>query len=204
MSTADRRQQIIDTARTVFATRGFRGATTREIAAAAGITEAVIFQHFADKQALYDAILEQKADELSTDRWFEALEDARRTGDDAATLRVLYAGLVDQHRRDPVFLRLMVYASLEAHPVAPRLHARGRRLYDFVEAFIRDGQQRRRFRAGPVPVLVRAVLALPIYHILQRHLFQTPWPRVAHEDVIDEGVRFALAGLKALPSEQAS
>ena len=204
MSTADRRQQIIDTARTVFATRGFRGATTREIAAAAGVTEAVIFQHFADKQALYDAILEQKADEIGADRWFEALESARDTGDDGATLTVLFAGLVDQHRRDPAFLRLMVYASLEAHPVAPKLHARGRRLYDFVETFIRDGQQRGRFRAGPVPLLVRAVLALPIYHILQRQIFQTPWPRVAHEDVIDEGVRFALAGLSAMTSEQAS
>ena len=54
---AVRRQQIIDTARTVFATRGFRGATTRAIAEAAGVTEAVIFQHFADKSALYAAIL---------------------------------------------------------------------------------------------------------------------------------------------------
>jgi AcrR family transcriptional regulator len=204
MSTAARRQQIIDTARTVFATRGFRGATTREIAAAAGVTEAVIFQHFADKQALYDAILEQKAHQLGDERWFEALAEARRAGDDEVTLRVLFAGLVDQHRRDPAFLRLMVYASLEAHPVAPKLHARGRRLYDFVEAFIRDGQRRRKFRAGPVPLLVRAVLALPIYHILQRQLFQTPWPRVAHEDVIDEGVRFALAGLTDLSAERAS
>src|SRR5436190_18813508 len=90
LTTAERRQQIIDTARTVFATEGFRGATTRAIAAAAGVTEAVIFQHFADKSALYAAILEQKATDPADERWFDALASARESGDDARTLRVLY------------------------------------------------------------------------------------------------------------------
>lgn len=204
MATADRRQQLIDTARTVFATRGFRGATTREIAAAAGVTEAVIFQHFADKSALYAAILEQKAVEPSRERWFAALETARASDDDRETLRVLYAGLLQQHRDDPEYLRLTVYASLEEHPAAPRLHARGRRLYDFLESWIADRQRSGRFRQAPAPLLVRAVLALPIYHVLQRQLFKTPWPPIQPADVITEGVRFALAGLCANAAEAAS
>ena len=35
-------------------------------------------------------------------------------------------------------------------------------------------------------------------------LFQTEWPRVAHEDLIEEGVRFALDGLTGRSREQAS
>src|SRR5580765_6652069 len=111
-----RHQQIIDTAREVFATRGFRGATTREIAAAAGVTEAVIFQHFADKSALYAAILEKKATDPSNERWFAALEASRDRGNDADTLTVLFEGIIEQHRADPAHMRLVMYASLEGHP----------------------------------------------------------------------------------------
>src|SRR5580765_4509173 len=111
-----RHQQIMDTAREVFATRGFRGATTREIAAAAGVTEAVIFQHFADKSALYAAILEQKATDPSNERWFAALEASRDRGNDADTLTVLFEGIIEQHRADPAHMRLVMYASLEGHP----------------------------------------------------------------------------------------
>lgn len=197
LSTAERRQQIIDTARSVFATEGFRGATTRAIAAAAGVTEAVIFQHFADKSALYAAILEQKASDPADERWFAALESARDSGDDEGTLRVLYTGILQQHRNDPAHMRLMVYASLEDHPVAPRLLARGRRLYDFLERWIADRQRTGKFRGGSPSLLVRATLALPIYYVLQRQLFKTPWPSVEPEDITLDGVRIALAGLLA-------
>jgi len=197
LTTAERRQQIIDTARSVFATEGFRGATTRAIAAAAGVTEAVIFQHFADKSDLYCAILEQKAADPADERWFAALESARHSSDDAETLRVLYNGILKQHRDDPAHMRLMVYASLEGHPVAPRLLARGRRLYDFLERWIAERQRTGRFRAGAPALLVRATLALPIYYVLQRQLFKTPWPAVEPEDIFADGVRIALAGLVA-------
>ena len=58
---AARREQLMGTALKLFADHGFRGTTTRRIAEEAGVTEAVIFQHFADKDALYAAILEAKA-----------------------------------------------------------------------------------------------------------------------------------------------
>lgn len=195
MPTADRRQQLIDTARRVFATRGFDGATTKEIAAAAGVTEAVIFQHFAGKQALYDAILAQKANEPAADRWFDAMWEARRAGDDAETLRRLMDGIIRQHAEDPDYLRLVMFSSLEGHPVARRLHARGRRLYDFVESFIVERQATGQFRQGSPPLFVRAILALPVYWVLQQHLFKTPWPAVPADDLVRDGVRFALAGL---------
>jgi TetR/AcrR family transcriptional regulator len=197
LTTAARRQQIIDTARIVFATCGFRGATTRAIAEAAGVTEAVIFQHFHDKSALYAAILEQKAADPANERWFAALHAARDAGDDEETLRVLFSGILQQHREDPAHMRLMTYASLEGHPVAPRLLARGRRLYDFLHGWIADRQRSGHFRRSPAPLLVRATLALPIYYVLQRQLFKTPWPSVDPHDLVADGVRFALAGLVA-------
>jgi len=51
MAGEDRRRQLIEVAIELFSQRGFAGTTTKEIAAAAGVTEAVIFRHFATKHA---------------------------------------------------------------------------------------------------------------------------------------------------------
>lgn len=58
---ADRRRTILDAATAAFAAKGFDGARTREIAEAAGISEALLYQHFPSKQALHEAVLEHVA-----------------------------------------------------------------------------------------------------------------------------------------------
>jgi AcrR family transcriptional regulator len=62
LPTAERRDSIVAAAVPLFARKGFAGTTTREIAEAAGVSEALVFKHFATKTALYDAILESCED----------------------------------------------------------------------------------------------------------------------------------------------
>ncbi|MCE5267919.1 MAG: TetR/AcrR family transcriptional regulator [Planctomycetaceae bacterium] len=57
MAGSDRRAAIIAAARQVFVGKGFYRTTTRELAAAAGVSEALLFKHFPSKDALYAAIL---------------------------------------------------------------------------------------------------------------------------------------------------
>ena len=52
-----RREQIVGAATRVFAEKGFRRATTREVARAAGVSEGTIYNYFEDKDALLMAIL---------------------------------------------------------------------------------------------------------------------------------------------------
>lgn len=52
----ERRDRILDAALRVFAERGFHGATTRELAKAAGVSEALMFRHFPTKEDLYIAL----------------------------------------------------------------------------------------------------------------------------------------------------
>ncbi len=47
---------IIRAVRKVFAERGFHGTTTRALADAAGVSEALLFKHFPNKEALYSAM----------------------------------------------------------------------------------------------------------------------------------------------------
>jgi AcrR family transcriptional regulator len=57
MNGADRRQSIINAARPLFAKYGYQGASVRKIAAAAGISEALLYRHFPSKADLYKEIL---------------------------------------------------------------------------------------------------------------------------------------------------
>lgn len=52
-----RRQQILDVACTVFANRGFHATSMDDIAAAAGVTKPVLYQHFPSKRALFIDLL---------------------------------------------------------------------------------------------------------------------------------------------------
>ena len=53
----ERRVGIVEAAKPLFARHGFAGTTTRRIAQAAGVSEALLFQHFPSKAALYREIL---------------------------------------------------------------------------------------------------------------------------------------------------
>jgi AcrR family transcriptional regulator len=56
LSSEERREAIVKAVRQVFAEKGFHGTTTRELAAAAGVSEALLFKHFPSKEALYLAM----------------------------------------------------------------------------------------------------------------------------------------------------
>jgi AcrR family transcriptional regulator len=56
LSSEARRTAIIQAVRHVFAERGFHGTTTRALADAAGVSEALLFKHFPTKEALFSAM----------------------------------------------------------------------------------------------------------------------------------------------------
>src|SRR5437588_10271284 len=57
LSAEERRAAITQAAQRVFADKGFHGTTTRALAEAAGVSEALLFKHFPNKEALYSAML---------------------------------------------------------------------------------------------------------------------------------------------------
>lgn len=61
-----RRSQLLDVARGLFASRGFHATSMDEIAAAAGVTKPVLYQHFPSKRALYLELLRDTGDQLLT------------------------------------------------------------------------------------------------------------------------------------------
>src|SRR5437660_10050273 len=87
MAAADRRLYLVETAIRLFTDGSYRGTTTAEIARAAGVSEPILYRHFASKRDLYLAALDhvwgkaraswERALE-STDNVREALETTGR------------------------------------------------------------------------------------------------------------------------------
>jgi AcrR family transcriptional regulator len=61
---AERRAVIVEEAGRLFGDRGYDATRLDDVAAAAGVTKPVLYRHFADKEALYLALLQRHRDDL--------------------------------------------------------------------------------------------------------------------------------------------
>jgi len=113
---------LVAAARQLIETGGSARLTLREAAAAAGVSVAAPYRHFADRQALLAAVLTQGFDELA-----EAPEAARRAAPDPlASLQAVGLAYVGFAVRQPAIYRLMFGPECDkAHH--PALHCAGQR-----------------------------------------------------------------------------
>ncbi len=199
----ERRTSIVRSSMHLFARKGFAGATTRELARAAGVSEAMVFKHFPTKRRLYRAILENKIAEAESALPLRALADF--AVDPAAFLGRIAGTLVRRIEADPTFLRLLLYCALEGHPLARAFdRARASRLRVAVADAVRRWREEGRIRAVDPEYAARAFLGLVFHAILQRQVFREPGSlRIPRERLIAEIVEFSLCGLGVTPRRTA-
>jgi AcrR family transcriptional regulator len=172
MAGGERRLQILRVAMRLFSQRGFRGTTTKEIAKAAGVSEAMVFRHFATKNELYSAILDHKAclhDALDP---LQKVADAIQRKDDRAVFEGIALDALNQHDYDPEFQRLLLHSALEQHELAHMFWEKFvLRVYRALSAYIR--QRQREGAIAPVEplVIVRAFVGMIIHHSLNNNLW---------------------------------
>lgn len=172
MAGEERRLQILAVAVRLFSQKGFRGTTTKEIAQAAGVSEAMVFRHFATKEELYAAILDHKA--CSGDR-FEP-EDMAADGierkDDRAVFESLALGALNHHERDPEFQRLLLHSALEKHELAQMFFDKFvRRVYEFLGGYIRERQREGALIEMDPAIVVRSFVGMVMHHSLNNNLW---------------------------------
>ncbi|MGZ4503252.1 MAG: TetR/AcrR family transcriptional regulator [Nocardioidaceae bacterium] len=66
MTAAERREQLIEISRRLFAERGFEGASIEEIAARAEVSKPVVYEHFGGKEGLYAIVVDREVRDLLT------------------------------------------------------------------------------------------------------------------------------------------
>ena len=172
MAGEERRSQILAVAVSLFSQRGFRGTTTKEIAQAAGVSEAMVFRHFATKEELYAAILDHKA--CSHENFDPAVmaAEAIKLKDDRAVFESLALGALNHHEKDPEFQRLLLHSALEKHQLAEMFFNEFvRRVYEFLGAYIRERQRDGAFVEVDPAIVVRCFIGMVMHQSLNNNLW---------------------------------
>src|ERR1700753_4008751 len=66
MTGKERRAQLLDVGRKLFAERGLDGTSIEEIAAQAGVSKPVVYEHFGGKEGLYAVVVDREVERLTT------------------------------------------------------------------------------------------------------------------------------------------
>ena len=172
MAGEERRSQILAVAVSLFSQRGFRGTTTKEIAHAAGVSEAMVFRHFATKEELYAAILDHKA--CSHENFDPAVmaAEAIKRKDDRAVFESLALGALNHHENDPEFQRLLLHSALEKHQLAEMFFNEFvRRVYEFLGAYISERQRDGAFVEVDPAIVVRCFIGMVMHQSLNNNLW---------------------------------
>jgi AcrR family transcriptional regulator len=200
MSGDERRSQILQVAIKLFSQNGFRGTTTKEIARAAGVSEAMVFRHFATKHELYHAILDHKACEGRAVNPMEMICEALTAKDDEQVFYQMILNALNKHEGDPQFMRLLFHSALEGHELADIfIEENIVPIYEFMSAYVAQRQKDGAIRPNINPrVIVRAIVGMMIHHALNNSL----WDKkrrlldISNEEAAKNFTEILLQGIK--------
>jgi AcrR family transcriptional regulator len=153
----------------LFAEKGFRGTTTREIARQLGISEALMFKYFPSKEALYRAIIQKRTDG-SEEMLFP--REAVEAKDDRQVFRSIASYLISKNTEDPTFMRLIQYSALEGHELSRiffETHALERT--KDLSKYIRQRIKEKAFRKVPPLLVARAFIGMIIQYVQSQELY---------------------------------
>jgi AcrR family transcriptional regulator len=200
-----RKLQILRVAVSLFSQRGFRGTTTKEIAQAAGVSEAMVFRHFATKEELYAAILDHKACSEGPIDPEQMVADAIKNKDDQAVFEGLALGALEHHEGDPEFQRLLLHSALEQHELAQMFFENFvRRVYEFLGDYL---QQRQRdgaiIKMNPA-IIVRAFVGMVMHHSLNNNLWdpQRRLLNISNQEAAKQFTEILLRGITTKADEK--
>jgi AcrR family transcriptional regulator len=171
---AERRRVISEAALTLFSRKGFRGTTTKEIAEAAGCSEATLFKHFATKDDLYSAILEAKVRIEET--LAKAVQAAARK-DDTEVFRAVGLEGLTQTEHDTSLMRLLLFSALEGHTLAHDFfESKVRRVHEFLSGYIEERIADGVFRPVNPLVAARGFMGMLVHYLLLHEIYGVKRP----------------------------
>ena len=201
----DRRRQLLKAAVESFAQKGFAGTKTKDIAAAAGVSEAILFRHFSSKEDLYHAILDEKEAPAPKSQFIRELEAIADSRDDERFFQTFASSCLKSFREDPAFHRLLLYASLEGHTMASLFRARfGLPMGNFLRRYITQRQKDGAFHRCDPEVAISFFFGSVVHYAMGRYIFETREPNADDETVVKELSGLVLRGLRKGQNESHS
>ena len=169
---SDRRLQLVETALDFFSRKGFSGTTTKEIAAAAGVTEAIIFRHFPTKQDLYNAVLEQHHDSGRITECIEQWKRCMDRNDDEGLVRGIVERVIEGYRRDLRGHRVLLFAALEGHEAALEYNRQfSFPIYELLCQYVARRQSEGALRGGDPGAIIAAAYGMAEQYATMTQMF---------------------------------
>jgi AcrR family transcriptional regulator len=194
LSSPERRAAIVDAALHLFAEKGFRGTTTRELAARVGVSEPVLYEHFRTKRDLYAAIIDTKSHEQL--EFTEALSPAAERGDDVAFFTQLGLSILGWHQSDPAFIRLLFFSGLEGHELKDIFFERKNdQFFTFVSRYIETRIAAGAFRPVNPMIATQGFLGMIAHHAVMRMFFNCVPGDAPNEVIVSNMVELFLHGV---------
>ncbi|HYM01238.1 MAG TPA: TetR/AcrR family transcriptional regulator [Blastocatellia bacterium] len=196
MSGEDRRRQIVEVAADLFSKKGFSGTTTKEIADCAGVSEAIIFRHFATKRDLYTAILGLKSRQRSGDIKAK-LEGVAAEKNDREFFRLLAEDKLETYMTDSSLMRLLLFSSLEGHELTDIFYeSSSKEILEYLRAYIKERIADGAFRDLDPALCAKAFLGMVVNHAIAQTLSpDLDDVRNASEEVVNCFVEIFLGGM---------
>ena len=146
----ERRQQLVEVATLLFAERGFDATTTASIAAAANVSEPILYRHFRSKQELFVQIIDDVTS-VTKQHWNTA---AAATPDPAATFREMATSWPKHMRNAAPYYQLLQNALVTSRDpvVREKVKSHYTVMHGFFVEVVKHGQKLGVFRADLEPV----------------------------------------------------
>jgi TetR/AcrR family transcriptional regulator len=196
MAAGDRRNQLLETALETFSHRGFEGTTTKEIAAAAGVTEAVIFRHFPNKHALYEAVLAYGHQNSDFEGWIAETRACMERNDDEGLFRLLAGKLLQVYRTDSRCKRVLLFAALEGHEQGLEFSRQlSVPVIELLTQYVTRRQQEGALREYPAGAIIAAVAGMASYFGMMTQWFGY-CSDVPDDEIIETFTRIMMQGIR--------
>lgn len=197
LSSQERRAAIIEAALLLFAEKGFRGTTTRELAARVGVSEPILYEHFRTKRDLYTAIIDEKSQE-GVQEFTDLLAQFADRSDDRGFFNQLAVGIVAWYEREPQFVRLLMFSGLEGHELKDLFYERhNAHFFRKVSEYIAKRTEAGAMRALNPQVAARAFFGMIAHYCMSSMLFTCARLDVPKETVVSTMVDIFLNGVRA-------
>ena len=166
----DRRLQIMEAAKGLFARQGFEGTTTREIADRARVNEAIIFRHFPTKEDLYWAIIDHQCEVAG---WQQTLRRQLSSGgDDREVFASIAEEILIRRAKDSSLSRLLLFSALENQRRSQRFfQAYVVEYYELIAEYIRRRIAEGAFRSVDPLLAARGFVGMIVYHSLIQEIY---------------------------------
>lgn len=169
MTGRERKAQIVKAASALFSKKGFKGTSTREIAKAAGISEATIFKHFSRKDDLYSAIIDMCCND---DEGRYHLMKSIEGKEGREFFKGVAAYFIERFDEDPGFARLLMFGALEGRRFTDIfMKSRGMDTVDLLTGHIKALMRAGVFKRRDPELSARAFLGMVLHYCTAQEIY---------------------------------